>query len=232
MTPEFILGVDLDGVCGDHASAFKYVVAAERGIDPGEIPDQQTWDFTEWGLDRAGFEELHRRAVLEHRMFRSMPVIAGCAESLWRLSDAGVSIRIITHRLYTNWGHSVAVSDTVEWLDSNSIPYRDLCFMGEKADVAADAYIDDAPHNVRALRSVGASVLTFSQPYNLDVGGPRAQGWADAEQWVLDEILRTGRSVAAPLQLSTDPISRLGSSLAHGGELGSSPGPGHYPDAE
>ena len=34
----------------------------------------------------------------------------------WRLSDAGVWIRIITHRLYVNWGHQEAVSDTVAWL--------------------------------------------------------------------------------------------------------------------
>ena len=225
MRTGFILGVDLDGVCGDHATAFRYVVAKERGVDPASIPDQQTWNFTEWGLDRTGFEELHRRAVLEHRMFRTMPVVAGCAEALWRLSDAGVSIRIITHRLYTNWGHSVAVSDTVEWLDANSIPYRDLCFMGEKTDVAADAYIDDAPHNVSALRAVGAPVLTFSQPYNLDVEGPRAEGWADAEQWVLDEINRTGRAVETPLKLATDPVSRLAPSLAQEGE------PNHFEDA-
>jgi 5'(3')-deoxyribonucleotidase len=216
----FILGVDLDGVCGDHAMAFKYVVASERSIEPAALPDQQTWNFTEWGLNRAEFEALHRRAVLKHRMFRTMPVITGCAESLWRLSDAGVSIRIITHRLYTNWGHSVAVSDTVEWLDKNSIPYRDLCFMGEKTDVAADAYIDDAPHNVIALRAVGASVLTFSQPYNREVEGSRAEGWADAEQWVLDEISRTGRTVEPSLNLATNPRTRLASPVTHLGEPG------------
>ena len=44
------------------------------------------------------------------------------AESLWRLSDAGVWIRIITHRLYVNWGHAVAVADTVAWLDDTGIP--------------------------------------------------------------------------------------------------------------
>ena len=219
MTREFILGVDLDGVCGDHATAFRYVVAKERRIDPSELTAQQTWDFTEWGLDRAEFEELHRLAVLEHRMFRTMPVVAGCAQALWRLSDAGVSIRIITHRHNTNWGHSVAVSDTVEWLDVNSIPYRDLCFMGDKTDVAADAYIDDAPHNVRALRDAGAAVLTFSQPYNLQVEGPRAEGWADAEQWVVDQILASGGTVESPLRLSTDPGSRLSGPLAHEGEL-------------
>jgi hypothetical protein len=124
---DFILGVDLDGVCGDHAEAFRRVVAEERGVDLSSLPPQETWDFTEWDMDRAEFERLHRLAVVEHRMFRTMPVIPGAAETLWRLSDAGVWIRLITHRLYTNWGHAVAVADTVEWLDHHSIPYRDLC---------------------------------------------------------------------------------------------------------
>lgn len=218
---EFVLGVDLDGVCGDHATAFRNVVAAERGLDPSELPPQQTWNFTEWGLDRQGFEELHRRAVLDHRMFRSMPAIPGCADALWRLSDAGVSIRIITHRLYTNWGHSIAVSDTVDWLDSHSIPYRDLCFMGEKTDVAAHAYIDDAPHNVAALREVGARVLVFSQSYNAAVPGPRATTWSEAEQWVLDELTASGRVVQVPMTFSDGAAHRLPGAVPHRGGPGS-----------
>ncbi len=197
----FVLGVDLDGVCGDHAEAFRRVVADERGIDPHELPEQTTWDFTEWGLDRSEFERLHRVAIIEHRMFRTMPPIAGAADALWRLSDAGAWIRLITHRLYANWGHAVAVADTVEWLDEHRIPYRDLCFLGDKPSVGADAYIDDAPHNVSALRDAGAHVLVFSQPYNLDVDGPRADGWAEAEQWVLDRMAATTGAVQPPMPL-------------------------------
>ena len=106
-----------------------------------------------------------------------MPVIDGCAEALWRLSDAGVWIRIITHRLYVNWGHHEAVADTVAWLDEHGIPYRDLCFLGAKPEVQADLYIDDAPHNIEALRAAGNEVIAFAQPYNADVGGLRAATW-------------------------------------------------------
>ncbi len=107
-------------------------------------------------------------------MFRTMPVVPGAADALWRLSDAGVWIRLITHRLYANWNHAVAVGDTVAWLDQHSIPYRDLCFLGDKPQVEADAYLDDAPHNVVSLRETGAPVLVFSQPYNAEARG--AQG--------------------------------------------------------
>lgn len=206
---DFVLGVDLDGVCGDHAAAFRRVVALERGIDETTLPDQRTWDFTEWGLDRAEFERLHRLAVLEHHMFRTMPVVPGAAEALWRLSDAGVWIRLITHRLYANWSHAVAVGDTVAWLDDHSIPYRDLCFLGDKPQVEADAYVDDAPHNVSSLRETGAPVLVFSQPYNAELDGPRAAGWAEVEQWVLDLMVAGGRPVQPPMPLVDDVGQRL-----------------------
>jgi len=215
MGTDFVLGVDLDGVCGDHAEAFRRVVASERGVDPHSLGEQRTWDFTEWDMDRDEFERLHRIAILEHHMFATMPVIPGAAETLWRLSDAGVWIRLITHRLYANWGHAVAVADTVEWLDRHGIPYRDLCFLGDKPQVEADAYIDDAPHNVAALRDSGAAVLVFSQPYNLEVAGPRVSGWAEVEAWVFDRMTEGGRSIAATIPLPGDPTGRLRPNLGH-----------------
>lgn len=209
----FVLGVDLDGVCGDHTEAFRQVVAAERGVDPSTLPTQVSWNFYEWGLDDESFLEVHRRAVLDHRMFATMPVIEGAAEALWRLSDAGVWIRLITHRLYANWGHAVAVGDTVAWLDSAGIPYRDLCFLGQKPQVEADAYIDDAPHNIESLRAQGNEVIVFDQPYNRDVPGRRARTWDDVERHVRE--LLTARGIAVQEQFSglDDQASRVHRSL-------------------
>jgi len=206
---EFVLGVDLDGVCGDYAEAFRRVVAQERGVDLGTLPPQATWNFAEWDMDRQEFERLHRLAVVEHRMFKSMPVIPGAADALWRLSDAGVWIRLITHRLSTNWGHAVAVADTVAWLDEHSIPYRDLCFLGEKPQVEANAYVDDAPHNVEALRASGAQAVVFSQPYNTEVEGPRAAGWSEVEEWVLSLMAESGVTVQPAMPLLLDRSAGL-----------------------
>lgn len=203
----FVLGVDLDGVCGDHAEAFRRVVAFERGVPVETLPRQDTWDFAAWQLAPGEFEAIHRRAVLDHRMFRTMPPIDGCADALWRLSDAGVWIRVITHRLFTNWGHAVAVADTVAWLDEHGIPYRDLCFLGQKPEVEADAYVDDAPHNIEALRRAGNDVIVFGQPYNREVPGPRARDWVEVERLVLDLVSRSGRPVQGQLPV-TEPASR------------------------
>ena len=94
---EFILGVDLDGVCGQHTESFRQIVSKELGVTEESLPLERSWDFSEWGFGPDDFERLHRVAVMEHRMFRHMEVVPGCAEALWRLSDAGVWIRIVTH---------------------------------------------------------------------------------------------------------------------------------------
>jgi 5'(3')-deoxyribonucleotidase len=205
----FILGVDLDGVCGDYTAALRDVVAERTGADRASLPLERSWDFREWGLSVAQFEELHQAAVLEHRIFRTMPAMPGVAETLWRLSDAGVWIRIITHRLYVNWGHATAVADTVDWLDATGIPYRDLCFLGAKPQVEADCYVEDAPHNVVALRATGAHVIVYEQPYNHGVEGPRAVDWSEVENLVGARVTDLGLSLQAPLPGFEDATNRL-----------------------
>ena len=137
-------------------------------------------------------------------------IAAGLATyGLWRLSDAGVWIRIITHRIYGNWGHAVAVGDTVTWLDTVGIPYRDLCFLGAKPQVEADCYIDDAPHNVEALRATGAYVIVFDQLYNRHLDGPRAADWTEVEDLVAARVADSGLTLQAPLPGFEDVPSRL-----------------------
>jgi len=182
---ELILGVDLDGVCADYESALRDAYAARRGIDPGTLPPQTTMDaYSEWGLSPEEYRQEHSYAVVERRLFRVMEPLADVSEVLWALSDAGVWIRIITHRLFFNGIHEVVAADTANWLDEHNIPYRDLCFIGAKPDVGADLYIDDAPHNVTALRDAGREVIVFDQPYNRELAGPRAHKWKDVQAHV------------------------------------------------
>jgi 5'(3')-deoxyribonucleotidase len=189
LTREFVLGVDLDGVCADYTAGLRSAVARHRGVEPDTLPEAVSWDYAEWDLDRETFLEHHRRAVVEDHLFANVPAMAGVAESLWRLSDAGVWIRIITHRLVANWNHATAVADTVTWLDEQRIPYRDICFLGTKPEIEADAYIEDAPHNIEALRRSGNTVVVFDQPYNRHLSGPRAHDWPEAERLIGDLVL-------------------------------------------
>ncbi|MBT6446731.1 MAG: hypothetical protein HOK58_17290, partial [Acidimicrobiaceae bacterium] len=91
-----------------------------------------------------------------------------------------------------NWGHSAAAGDTVAWLDRARIPYRDLCFLGAKSDVGADAYIDDGAHNIENLRAAGRTAIIFDQPYNRDLDGLRASNWNEVEEIVYDLMTKAG----------------------------------------
>jgi 5'-nucleotidase len=213
---DFILGVDLDGVCGRHTEAFRSIVARELNVEEETLPLERSWDFHEWGFAEGDFERLHRLAVLEHRMFRDMEVMAGCAETLWRLSDAGVWIRIVTHRLYVNWGHAIALADTADWLDRSKIPYRDICFLGAKPEVQADAYIDDGPDNIISLDAAGNDVIIFDQPYNRHVEGVRAADWPMVEELVSDLVARRTGGLDQQLPGMDAGADRLGMRTIHG----------------
>ena len=207
---EFVLGVDLDGVCADYTSAFRRIVAMERNVDAESLTTEVSWDFAEWGLNRDSFLELHKTSVQDHRMFKNMPALEGVSDALWRLSDAGVWIRIVTHRLVTHWGHALIVSDTVDWLDAKSIPYRDICFLGRKPEIEADAYVEDAPHNVEALRARGNTVIVFDQPYNRDLDGLRASNWVEVEAIVSELAAEKVGSFANQLPGVDAGADRLG----------------------
>lgn len=206
---EFVLGVDLDGVCADYFTGFRRSVARQWGVEEESLTRDVTWDFVEWGMDGDQFIELHRHAVQQHRLFVELPAIDGASESLWRLSDAGVWIRIVTHRLVVNWDHRTIVSDTVQWLDDNRIPYRDICFLGRKPEVQADVYIDDAPHNIEALRSAGNTVIIFDQPYNRHMEGLRAHDWREVEEIVAAQMAAITGAFEAQLPGMDPDTNRL-----------------------
>jgi len=219
MARPFVFGVDLDGVVADYTVGFREVVAADRGVAPDSLPEDRSWDFHEWGLSVDDFNRLHEHAVTELRMLATLPVVPGAADALWRLSDAGVWIRIVTHRLYVNWGHAAAVADTVTWLDENRIPYRDICFLGAKPEVEADCYVDDAPHNVEELRAAGNDVIVFDQPYNREFGGLRAKNWEEAEAIVVELAAEKAGALEVQLPGMEAGADRLSRRLGRANEL-------------
>jgi 5'-nucleotidase len=200
-TDQLVLGVDLDGVCADYEGAFRAAVVRQLGRDPDSLRPQTIMDaYSEWGLTFEEFEQAHRVAVTEDRIFRHMEPLPGVSEALWRLSDAGVWIRIITHRLLFNWAHESSAADTAYWLDANRIPYRDLCFIGDKPNVGADLYVDDSPKNIVALREAGKAAIVFDQPYNRELPAPRARSWDDVVAFVEAELAARARHLPLPLE--------------------------------
>lgn len=185
MGDTFVFGVDLDGVVADFIRGLRPVAAEWLGIAEAELPEEVSYGFPEWKLDRyGGYEALHRFAVKERDLFQRLPPIPGAPAALRRLSARDVRIRIITHRLYIKWFHQEAVQQTVGWLEYHGIPYWDLCFMRDKAAVGADLYVEDSPENIRALRASGHEVLVLRNSTNREVPGPGAADWNEVERFV------------------------------------------------
>jgi 5'(3')-deoxyribonucleotidase len=173
-----ILGVDLDGVCADFYARMREVASEwfERPIE--ELTTDVSYGLPEWGVK--DYDSLHRIAVTARDLFSTVNLIPGARKYLRKLSDEKFRIRIITHRLFIRYFHAIAVKQTIEWLDSNGIPYWDLCFMKDKGQVGAEIYIEDSPENILDLRKRGLYTICFANSTNKHIGEPRATDWAEA----------------------------------------------------
>lgn len=190
MARPFVLGVDLDGTCADFYAGLRPIAAEWLGVPPDTLGDEFSWNMPEWGVAQApgGYPKLHQFAVLQRDLFRVLKPMPGAPQALRRLSDEGVRIRIITHRLLLKGFHRAAVQQTVDWLDGHDIPYWDLCFMADKAAVGADLYIDDSPRHVEELRREGHPTIVFTSPTNRTLPGPRADTWQEVYRMVRDAM--------------------------------------------
>jgi 5'(3')-deoxyribonucleotidase len=185
----FVLGVDLDGVVADFYGGLRVIAAEFLGVPLDTLTKQVRYGLPEWELDRAGgYEALHRFAVTQRNLFRELLPLPGAPAVIRRLSAKDVRIRIITHRLYIKFFHLETVQQTTEWLEHHGIPYWDLCFMRDKADVGANLYIEDSPGNVQALRENGHPTIVFTNSTNLELPGPRANSWQEVEDLVLQDL--------------------------------------------
>jgi len=182
---EIVIGVDLDGVCADFYARMREIAAEWLEVNVDALVPDVRFGLKEWGIqDDEHYLQLHRFAVTQRNLFETCRPIAGAGPRLRRLSDEGYRIRIITHRLFINFFHEAAVQQTITWLDKHGIPYRDLCFMGEKDQVGADVYVDDGPRNIDALRKAAHYAICFANSTNADIAQPRAKNWEEVYRLV------------------------------------------------
>lgn len=190
----FVLGVDLDGVCADFYGAMRLVAAEWTSKDVEELPEEVQYGLAAWGISSdEEYKDLHRFAVTQRQLFQKVEPMPGAASTLRRLSEKGVRIRIITHRLIIEHVHQLSVAQTVAWLDDHAVPYWDLCFMKDKGAVEADLYLEDSPSNVEALRNAGKDVIVYTNSTNRHLASPpggRADDWVTVEALVTERLER------------------------------------------
>jgi hypothetical protein len=62
VSDEFVLGVDLDGVCADYTTGSVRSPRSSGGSPRTSLTTEVSWDFVEWGLDRESFLRCTARA--------------------------------------------------------------------------------------------------------------------------------------------------------------------------
>jgi 5'(3')-deoxyribonucleotidase len=183
----FVVGVDLDGVVADFYRGLRFVAAEWLGVDESQLTEEVSYGLPEWNLDSmGGYEPLHRFAVTQRQLFEKLEPMEGAPAALRRLSQNQVRIRIITHRLFINFFHEKAASQTITWLERFGVPYSDLCLMEDKTAVGAHVYIEDSPRNIERLRELDQEVIIFTNSTNRSVPGLRANDWSEVETMVLE----------------------------------------------
>jgi len=191
----FILGVDLDGVVGDFYGEIRKIAAEWVNKPLESLTPEVSYGLSEWNLDEfGGYERLHRYAVTQRNIFLDMKPIEYAAATLRKLSNKGIRVRIITHRLFLKFSHNATIKQTVDWLENYDIPYWDLCFMADKGAVGAHVYIDDSPENINSLRKLGCNTIIFTNSTNRALPGLRANDWFEVEKIVMEarEEWKTG----------------------------------------
>lgn len=178
-----VISVDLDGVVYNFCREFAGFLCLRYGKSSDSMPVPTTWNFAgEWGLSEREFFARFREFG-EVGGFAHGEPLPGAVAALHKLEAIGHRIRIVTARgcelLSGPVFARVVKQATVDWLYKANIPYSDLYFTSAKADVVADVFIDDAPHNLEAIRTAGKRAVAFDAPYNRQWNGERIQNWGE-----------------------------------------------------
>lgn len=194
--PRFVFGVDLDGVVFDLTSSLRRHVATILDINPDVLGPVTEWNIGDWKPHVSGPKHLTELIHLSasYGMFADLEPIPGAVDALNRIADLGAHIRIITHRDGPDMRRIVA--DTASSLARHGVPFDGLCFEGAKIDIAADLYIDDAPHNLRAYHEHGRRAIAFCNPpddYLGNAPGIRAHDWRHVVR-VVESVMEADRA--------------------------------------
>ena len=177
--PPLRLGIDLDGVIADFNTGWIGLYNEEFGAS------LRTADVTAWGapmllthFDSMGqFWRWAARAADGVSIFRVLDPFPGALDAVQRLA-VDHSIVIVTTK------PRFAVGDTFAWLEEHALPTREVHIVDDKTSVDCDAYLEDADHNLEALRRrrPDSVVCRYVRPWNrAHAGVVDVDDWPDFE---------------------------------------------------
>lgn len=192
---DFIMGLDLDGVCYHFDRTCRYMLR-RRITDRGEVPspdlleDSTTWNGVQELVSKNDWTWLWTEGV-KQGLFRYGHVVSGSIEGVQALNQLGDVVAITSRP-------KEAVHDTIVWLATmfDKAPLSGIViqsFGQKKSEVSPlpHVYVDDAGHNADdILRNTSSSVVLFDTPINQGYPAQprlyRAKGWRDVVTTVED----------------------------------------------
>lgn len=180
---KIVLAVDLDD------TVFRYVDGLKEYLRDNHhyvkrFRQPTSYDLAEsgWFTSYEEFKKLHGEAV-EAGLFTELKLMKDSRRVLRDLQKNGYEINVVTSRFVNHGQHQKVVTQTAQALDDRFIPYDNILFLSDKTRFLADAYIDDAPHNIESLTRAGRTVIAFNQPYNINTPTHyRVDNWCELRE--------------------------------------------------
>lgn len=184
---KIILCTDLDEVVFPYIETLRGAMI-EAGMTPPE-GEVASWSMSEsgWFGSTEEFKEFHGGEV-DRGFYAKLIPYEDASSVLNDLVHSGYWNSILTSRFVNPGQHRKVVSQTVEALDEGRIPYSALSFMDNKTLTLADAYIEDAPHNLIALHEAGRFIIRKEMKYNEGCPGIPVKNMTEAREVLRDRF--------------------------------------------
>lgn len=173
MKPRFILGVDIDGVCGDFLGGCAFMAAREYGLN--------IWPHLRLPVTPPKTEKIISRYQHTRNIYVQMNPIPYAAAMLHRLLRSDMGLVYITAR------PMFAKQSTTTWLNQHGFPQSTVINVRNDCKIAAvkrervDLFIEDRPCYANPLIEAGVPTILLDV-YNRDLGDLRQGMWV-ARSW-------------------------------------------------
>jgi hypothetical protein len=186
------IGLDLDGVCCDYVAYLRgFLLAA--GCTPASLPEPRDYQLSDW-FDTPDARAAAHTAAVAAGLHRDAPALPGAQDGIRALRSAGARVVVVSARGSRGEHPDQLRNDIRIWAQTHGIIFDDVRLGRPKSAAGCDAYVDDSPDDVHALRAAGHLAVVFDQPWNRDIPGPRIHGWPQLPQQ-LAGYLGAGRRV-------------------------------------
>ena len=183
LTPERIVGLDLDGVVFDFCTPFVRFVT-EEGLGDGAV-DHSKYSFV--GKNNLfqtaeGYKKAHS-AFIEAQGYSYLNVNELATETIALFSLKNIPVRYITARMggLSPLEKAQVEQQTTQRLRDYGFYDNNLYFAENKTDVEFSILVDDNPQHVQEAQAIGRRGILFNQPYNQGIFNLRVSGWADLQ---------------------------------------------------